>query len=291
VENYQLVAPRDLADAAAAYEPKAEPFRGIAVLERAIYRGANIFSRRAMVRIRVDLGPLETRPTDTLPEFVSDLLALLPGLERHHCSLGHSGGLVERLKHGTWLGHVAEHVAIELQCLAGMPVTRGKTRSVAGRDGVYDVLFEYRDEQAALLAGLHALQLVTSLLPPGLRGLSGQRLLPSSAVGPENGLEAIIAEIVSVSRKSALGPSTQAIVDAARRRGIPTIRLDDRSLIQLGYGRRQKRIRASVTGQTSHVAVELAGDKQLTRELLRAAGLPAPRGVVTRTVDQARLEA
>lgn len=244
-----------------------------------------------MVRIRVDLGALEERPTDSLPDFVNRLMAILPGLGRHHCSTGRSGGFVERLKQGTWLGHVAEHVAIELQSLAGATVTRGKTRSVSGLCGVYDILYEYRDERAALLAGLHALRIVSALLPPELSHLAGENLLPSTDVGIEAGLDTVIADIRTALRKTAFGPSTQALVDAAQKRGIPVLRLDDRSLIQLGYGRRQRRIRASVTGQTSHIGVELAGNKQLTRQLLRDAALPAPRGAVARTLEDIRREA
>lgn len=175
--------------------------------------------------------------------------------------------------------------------LAGAPVTRGKTRSVAGRTGVYDILYEFRDERAALLAGLHALRLVTNLLPPPLGGIRGENILPPSAVTVTAGLAAAVAEIRAALRATALGPSTQAIVDAAHRRGIPSLRLDDRSLIQLGYGRRQRRIRASVTGVTSHVAVELAGDKHLARQLLRDAALPAPRGAAVRTIVEAIREA
>jgi cyanophycin synthetase len=267
------------------------PGGALTILERAIYRGPNIFSGRAMIRIRVDLGHLEERPTDTLPGFGGALLAILPGLCQHHCSKGQAGGLVERLAAGTWLGHVAEHVAIELQGLAGAGVTRGKTRSVARRPGVYDILYEYRDEQAGLLAGLHALRIVTRLLPPELASLSGETLLPPSSVGADADVDSMVAEVRATLRKTAYGPSTQALVDAARRRHIPVIRLDERSLIQLGYGRRQRRIRASLTGQTSHVAVELAGDKHLTRQLLLGAGVPAPKGVVSRTVDDALRDA
>jgi cyanophycin synthetase len=244
-----------------------------------------------MVRIRVDLGMLEAHPTNTLPGFNTAVLALLPGLAEHHCSKGRVGGLIERMAQGTWLGHVAEHVALEVQSLAGAAVTRGKTRSVARHPGVYDILYEYRDEQAALLAGLHALRIVTKMLPPNFRQLSGEHLLPATTIDRDASMAAIIAEIRSALHKTSLGPSSQAIVDAARCRGIPVLRLDDRSLIQLGHGRRQQRIRASVTGQTSHVAVELAGDKQMTRQLLRDAALPAPRGVVTRTVEEAVREA
>jgi cyanophycin synthetase len=263
------------------------PIAGIRILERSVYRGPNRYSRRAMARIQIDLGALEAYPTDAIPGFTDRLIAMLPGLNRHHCSKGHEGGLVERLRQGTWLGHVAEHIALELQSMAGAAVTRGKTRSLAGRPGIYDILFEYRDETAALLAGLHALRIVSALLPPGFTPLSGEKLLPPSRTTPSDGTDAMVAEIRMALRKTALGPSTQAIVDAARCRGIPVLRLDDRSLIQLGFGRAQKRIRASVTGQTSHVAVELAGDKHLTRQLLRGAALPAPRGAVARTLEDA----
>jgi len=259
---------------------------GIEIIERSIYRGPNRYSRRAMVRIQVDLGALETCPTSRLADFTDRLVDLLPGLRLHHCSTGRSGGFVERLVEGTWLGHVAEHIALELQTMAGAAVTRGKTRSVRGRPGVYNILYEYRDETAALLAGLHALRIVSALLPPGFAPLAGEQQLPPSMVGRGAGIDAIVAELRATILKTAFGPSTQAIVDAARRRGIPVTRLNDRSLIQLGYGKNQRRIRASVTGLTSHVAVELAGDKHLTRQLLRDAALPAPRGMVVRTLDE-----
>jgi len=133
-----------------------------------------------MVRIRLDIGALEARPSNTLPDFSTRLLALLPGLRNHHCSKGRPGGLVERLETGTWFGHIAEHVAIELQSLAGARVSRGKTRSVPGQSGIYDVLYEYVDERAALLAGAQALQLLRGLLPDDLSTLDGLHHLPQA---------------------------------------------------------------------------------------------------------------
>src|SRR3954449_11895242 len=147
-----------------------QAMRGI---ETAVYHGPHLFSATPMIRIQLDLGELESWPTDRLPGFSGRLLALLPGLGEHECSLGHAGGFRIRLHEGTWLGHVAEHIAIELQSLAGARVTRGKTRSVKGREGVYNVLFAYKDEPVGLLAGWLALQLVNSLLPPELRGIEG----------------------------------------------------------------------------------------------------------------------
>ncbi|WP_249341671.1 hypothetical protein [Sphingomonas sp. 3P27F8] len=219
----------------------------VRVLERSIYRGPNIFSLRPMVRVRIDIGSLETSPSNTLPGFSDRMLDLLPGLRAHHCSKGHAGGFVERLETGTWFGHIAEHVALELQSLAGAAVTRGKTRSVRGRPGTYDLLVEYRDEQAALLSVRHALTFLVELLPGRTTTVRDDKILPTTRLGTDASVDDRVAEIASLVRAGALGPSTQAIVDAARRRGIPVSRLDEQSLLQLGYGRRQRRVRASIT--------------------------------------------
>ncbi len=148
-------------------EPAGPPMR---VLETGVFRGPHLFGSLPMVRIQVDIGAMEDWPSDRLPGFNERLLALLPGLHKHGCSYHEPGGFVRRLEDGTWMGHVAEHVVIELQAVTGTPVTRGKTRSVKGRPGVYNVMFAYEDERVALLAGRLALELVDSLLPPGLRG-------------------------------------------------------------------------------------------------------------------------
>jgi hypothetical protein len=190
------------------------PVRPLRVIERSSYRGANLYSLRAMVRIRVDIGALEGRPSNTLPDFSRRLLTLLPGLRNHHCSKGRPGGLVERLETGTWFGHIVEHVAIELQSLAGARVSRGKTRSVFGQPGIYDILYEYTDEQAALLAGAHALGLLTRLLPENLAVLEGLGHLPRSNLAADASIAEIVAELMKIIKASAFGPSTQAIVDA-----------------------------------------------------------------------------
>ena len=137
------------------------------VLERGVYRGPHLYGPLPMIRIQLDLGSLEAWPSNTLPGFTERLLAVLPGLHRHGCCFGTPGGFVRRLEEGTWLGHVAEHVALELQTLAGVRATRGKTRSVKGRPGVYNVMYRYREESVGLLAGRLALRLVDSLLPAG----------------------------------------------------------------------------------------------------------------------------
>ena len=260
---------------------------GLRVLEHSIYRGPHLYSARPMIRIQLDLGRLEDHPTSALPGFTEALLARLPGLGAHGCSLGRPGGFVERLEGGTWLGHVIEHVALELQSLAGDRTTRGKTRSVKNRPGVYNVMYVYEDEATGLLAGRLALDIVHDLLPAALKGLEGaERIAPLSE--PLDGdVSRAVDLLEQTRRKTAFGPSTASLVEAARRRRIPVTRLNDHSLIQLGWGSRQRRLRASVTDRTGLIAAELAGDKAEAKRLLAALGIPTPRGVTVRSADAA----
>src|SRR4051794_36536824 len=147
--------------------------RAIRVLDVRVYRGPHLYSLTPMVQIRIDLGLLESFPTDKLRGFPEAIASLLPGLSAHGCSYGFAGGFIRRMEEGTWLGHVVEHVALELQTMVGHNVTRGKTRSVKGSPGTYKVMYAYKDEAVALLAGRIALELVDSLLPTDLRGVEG----------------------------------------------------------------------------------------------------------------------
>ena len=258
------------------------------VLETSVYRGPHLYSHIPMIRIQADLGRLEQSPSDSLPGFADRLMSVLPGLVEHGCSYESRGGFERRLREGTWLGHVAEHVALELQTLAGSPVSRGKTRSVKGRPGVYNILYAYKDEALGRFAGAAALRLIESLLPEELRGFQGLDRLDRELAGAARfEFDTVKARLSRLARAAALGPSTQALVDEARRRGIPVTRLDEYSLVQLGQGSRQKRFRASITSQTAHIAVETVGNKALTKSLLLQAGLPAPHGALVRTADEA----
>ncbi|MDP8994480.1 MAG: cyanophycin synthetase, partial [Pseudomonadota bacterium] len=257
----------------------------MAVSEVGVYRGPHYYSHTPMIRIQLDLGPMEEWPSDRISGFADALLELLPGVGRHCCSTGVRGGFEKRLREGTWLGHVAEHVALELQTLAGSRATRGKTRAVKGRPGVYNVMFAYNEEKVGLAAGRAALELVDSLLPPELSGIEGLGRIWDfdGAFDLERRLDALKRLV----RRTALGPTTKALVDEALRRGIPVMRLDEKSLIQLGHGKYQQKIRASITGKTSLVAADTASDKHLTKRLLDESGIPVPRGVVVREVEEA----
>ncbi|WP_073975533.1 cyanophycin synthetase, partial [Erythrobacter donghaensis] len=254
-------------------------------LDHVIYRGAHYYSHTPMVRVVLDLGHLEAWPTTRLEGFAERLLAALPGLRRHRCSRGRPGGFAERLREGTWLGHVAEHVALELQCEVGHRVTRGKTRAVKGRTGVYNVMFAWRDEEVALAAGRIALEIVDDLLPEELSGVCGLDRL--ATLDGEFELARRRAQLARLAARRALGPTTQALVDEAERRRIPVTRLGRGSLIRLGQGRYQQLIRASITGKTPLLAAEAAGDKEYTKQLLAAQGIPVPVGEVVRDEEGA----
>ncbi|WEK46380.1 MAG: cyanophycin synthetase [Candidatus Andeanibacterium colombiense] len=255
------------------------------VLETRIYRNASLYGRLPLARIRVDLGVLEAYPTNTISGFTETLLNLLPGLRSHGCSCPDQGGFPHRLEEGTWLGHVIEHVALELQTRAGSPVSRGKTRSVPGKRGVYDILYRYQDEKLALAAGSAAVRAVLSLLPEDLRTIEGDALLAPPATDNPQDVEALVPALKRILARNALGPTTAALVTAALDRKIPVTRFP--SHIQLGYGSFQKRISASITGATSHLGVVFAGDKFRAKTLLHERGLPVPQGRLVQTADEA----
>jgi cyanophycin synthetase len=247
------------------------PSPDLTILETRVYRGANVWSYDKAIHLVVDLGVLEDFPTNTLPGFTENLLAALPALREHSCSRGRRGGFVERLNEGTWLGHVAEHVALALQQAVGHDIRRGKTRQVKGERSRYNVVFGYVDEQVGLNAARLAVRLVNHLVSPD----------------PEFDLEAELETFILRAERTAFGPSTQAILDEAVSRDIPWIRLNQHSLVQLGQGVHAKRIRATMTSATSAIAVDVASDKDLTTRLLGAAGLPVPRQESVRNADQA----
>ena len=241
------------------------------ILNRNVYVGPSQYAKFPVIRLELDLGALEQWPTARLGSgFVDALVAALPGLTEHGCSYREPGGFIRRMREGegTWLGHVLEHVAIELQNVAGEDVTFGKTRSISDdRPGVYSVVYEYAQREEGIAAGDLALKLLDSLLPADLRTAT------SEGWNWEDELDGFIR----YAQRRALGPSTMSLVRAAEERGIPWLRLNQQSLVQLGHGKYQQRIQATVTGRTPHIAVELASDKEETNKILGSLGLPVPR--------------
>jgi cyanophycin synthetase len=239
------------------------------ILDTRVYRGPNLYALRPVIRLRVDLEELEDFPTAKLPGFVDGLLELIPTLAEHGCSYDQPGGFVRRMTEdeGTWLGHVLEHVAIELQCLAGTRVTYGKTRSHDLPTGQYHVIYSFAEESVGLRAAELGLALIRHLLPP-------ERAAHDDS--PFD-FQAELVSLVRLAQRRAFGPSTGSLVQAAEARDIPWIRLNDRSLVQLGHGKYQRRIQATVTSETRHTAVEIASDKRLTNQILHDLGLPVPR--------------
>lgn len=229
-------------------------------------KGPNYWSirRPKLIQMTLDLEEMEERPSNTIPGFKERLEQLLPTLYEHRCSEGVPGGFFQRVEEGTWMGHVIEHVALELQTLAGMDTGFGRTRST-GKPGEYHVVFDYIEEQAGLRAAKMAVQIVQSVVDDTLIDL-----------------EAFIQELREIREDTRLGPSTGCIVDEAAKRGIPFIRLNKYSLVQLGYGVNQKRIRATIASTTSCIAVDIAGDKEDTKALLEAAQIPVPSGRIVR---------
>ncbi|MDE9364476.1 cyanophycin synthetase [Luteipulveratus sp. YIM 133132] len=251
--------------------PTGPPTAALRLLEQRVYRGPNVWSYEPAVHLVVDLGVLEGYPSDTLPGFTDALLEYLPGIHEHTCSRGHRGGFVERLREGTWLGHVTEHVALQLQQEIGHDLRRGKTRMVRDRPGVYNVIYSFVDERVGLAAGELAVRLVNHL------------------VEPEEGFDVTTAleRFQLRAQRLSFGPSTAAVIEEAASRDIPWTRLNEHSLVQLGQGVHAQRIRATMTSRTSALAVDIAGDKNLTGRLLGSAGLPVPRSETVRTAEAA----
>lgn len=237
--------------------------------------GPNVYTYKPVLVARIDLENQTEMETVDFPGFSEQLLQTLPGLRDHHCALGHPGGFVERLYGGTYFGHVVEHVSIELATLCGFDIHHGKTVS-AGSAGVYDMVIECQayDCQKYLLA--QALALVEDLL-------RGER----QSGGLQFELTTIRDRCAHIFARSGLGPSTQAIVDEAILKGIPVRRLNSGSLLQLGWGYRRRFMEATVSDHTSAVSVDIACDKQLTKQLLRDAGVPVPNGEVAYDEDDA----
>lgn len=239
------------------------------ILECRALRGPNRYSRYPVIFMLLDIGELEELPSEMIPGFPERLVELLPSLYDHRCSVGEPGGFIQRLQRGTWMGHIVEHVALELQCLAGMQVAFGKTLGTSQR-GIYRVVYRYRVELAGILAGQEAVALLEAVIEERPYAVAE-----------------VIARLTDRRESGMLGPSTGSIVQEAERRGIPVLRLNDDSFVQLGHGKMQRRIQATMTDRTSALGVEIADQKSRTKALLTRAGIPAAAGLLVESLEEA----
>ena len=230
--------------------------------------GPNIWTYRPVLEVWLDIGVLEDSPSNTIPGFYERLTAWLPSLIEHRCGIGERGGFLQRLREGTWPGHILEHVTIELQNLAGMQSGFGKARETSVR-GVYKVVVRSRNETVSR-AALHA----------------ARELILAAMQDKPFDVASSVIKLNEMVDSLCLGPSTACIVDAATDRGIPSIRLTAGNLVQLGYGKNQHRIWTAETDQTSAIAESISRDKDLTKTLLQACGVPVPEGrIVSSAAD------
>jgi cyanophycin synthetase len=243
--------------------------KDIAFLRVNYLRGPNIWTYRPVIEAWVDIGALEDFPSNTIPGLYERLTTWLPTLTEHRCGVGERGGFLERLREGTWSAHILEHIVLELQSLAGMPTGFGKARETSER-GIYKVAIRTRQEEV----GRAALQ-------------AGRDLLMAAIEDRPCDVEAAIAGLRDMVDRLCIGPSTAHIVEAATERRIPSIRLTEGNLVQLGYGARQRRIWTAETDRTSAIAEGISRDKDLTKSLLKRCGVPVPEGRLVNSIDDA----
>ena len=243
------------------------------ILNIKVTNGPNFWSvnKKRLVVMELDLEDLETQPTDEIDGFYHRIKKAIPGLWDHHCSEGVPGGFLSRVKRGTWMGHVIEHIAIELQVLAGLEVGFGRARGT-GVEGHYNIVFECIDAESGELAAEKAV-------------LIAKKLVERISVD----ISMYVKEIREMNSANTPGPSTASLLREATLRGIPYIRLEDRSSYQLGYGCFQKKIAATITSSTSNLAVEMACDKEACRDFLKEISIPVAEGDVVESVDELRL--
>lgn len=239
------------------------------IIDIKVMRGPNYWSirRHKLVQMRLDLEEMEQSPTNKINGFGERLEKMFPSMYSHRCSVGTPGGFFERVKEGTWMGHVIEHIALELQTLAGMECGFGRTRGT-GKDGIYNVVFSYMEEKAGIYTAKASVRIAEALIS-----------------GNDYDLAEDIQNLREIREEERLGPSTGCIVDEAAARGIPYIRLNKHSLVQLGYGVNQRRIRATIASTTGSIAVDIACNKEETKNLLEAAEIPVPKGRIVYSED------
>lgn len=239
------------------------------ILSVRTYKGKNIYSHKPVIRAEVDVGDLFDTPTCEIRQFNERLIRILPGLQKHYCSLGYEGGFLQRLEEGTYLTHVTEHMVLELQSLQGYDVHFGRSRQMAAPSNYY-MVFEFKNEKYAAECLLAAVDMVNMLI---------------SGILPQ--IDEIMKHLARTAAETDLGPSTAAIFDEAKKRGIPVVCLDNSSVLQLGNGKYTHYMEASLTDRPGCIPVDIAGNKHLTKRILSDAGIPVPQGDIAYTMKSA----
>ncbi len=244
------------------------------ILEIRTLRGPNYWSGywKKLIIMRLDIGDYETKPSNKIENFYERMNELMPSLYAHGCSYGEEGGFLKRVQEGTWAGHIIEHFALELQTLAGMDVGYGRTRET-GEKGIYNVVFAYHEEEVGRYVARVAVLLFLDLA-------DGKEVADLRQTVEEE-----VQKLREIREDVRFGPSTGSLVEEAESRNIPFIRLNDQSLVQLGYGIHQKRIQATTTSQTNMISVDIAGNKDATKKLLGEMGVPVPKGFKIREIE------
>jgi cyanophycin synthetase len=242
------------------------------ILKIQALRGPNLWSvqRKKLIQMRLDLEEMEQFPTNKIEGFRERIEAMFPTMIEHRCSEGVRGGFFSRIERGTWMGHVIEHIALEIQTLAGMETGFGRTRETK-TPGIYNVVFSYTEESVGMFAAESSVAIAEALI-----------------AGTDYDVEADIQKMREIRERVRLGPSTGSIVDEAVARDIPWIRLGTNSLVQLGYGVNQMRFQATITCKTSNIAVDIACNKEETKRMLDLASIPVASGSIC--VDEEDLE-
>jgi cyanophycin synthetase len=245
------------------------------ILEIRTLRGPNYWSGywKSLIIMRLDIGEFEQKPSNKIEGFYERMKEVMPSLHTHGCSYGEDGGFLRRVREGTWAGHIIEHFALELQTLAGMDVGYGRTRETS-ESGIYNVVFAYFEEECGRYAARASVRLFLDLAEDK----------PLEEI--RRNIKEIVQRLREIREEVRFGPSTGSIVEEAESRGIPFIRLNEQSLVQLGYGVHQQRIQATTTAKTNMIAVDIAGNKKATKQLLGDMGIPVPRGYLIYEEDE-----
>ena len=253
------------------------------ILSQNVYVGPNVYANFPVICYQIDIGELEKWPSVKLGrEFIDGLVAAIPSLQEHGCSYGEKGGFLRRLNEdeGTWIGHIWEHVAIELQNLAGSAVSFGRTRSLEN-EGCYYVVYQYHQRDVGIEAGALGLKLLKHLMPSEVQKAINAEIEDDFDFNDE------LTAFIKMAQRKEFGPSTASLVAAAESRDIPWLRLNNYSLVQFGHGKHQQRIQATITSETKHIAVEISCDKEDTHNLLNDLGLPVPQQLMVYSERQA----